>query len=360
MKITNRAAGVLVASAFLVTCCWAAEPTPEKAAPAAKATSATDLFPDQVVAKGKGVEVKRSRLDEELVSIKATAAARGQTIPAEQMNLIERQILERLIHIQLLNNRATDADKAAGKENAEKRLAEIRKRAGTEENLNLQLKSVGTSMPELTRKLNEELTAETVLERELKVNVTDADVKKFYDENPAKFEQPEMVRASHILIGTRDSAGGEMAEDKKAEKKKQAEALLKQARAGEDFAKLAKEHSEDPGSKDTGGEYTFPRGRMVPEFETTAFNLKTNEISDLVTTQFGYHIIKLHEKIPAQTVELEKVESNIRDYLKGQAVQSSLPAHMTKLKDEAGVEVLDERLKPKAPSELAPPPAPAK
>ena len=81
------------------------------------------------------------------------------------------------------------------------------------------------------------------------------------------------------------------------------EGLLKRARAGEDFAKLAKEYSEDPGSKDKGGEYKFPRGQMVPEFEAAAFSLGTNQVSDIVTTRFGYHIIKLSEKIPARKVE---------------------------------------------------------
>ena len=98
-----------------------------------------------------------------------------------------------------------------------------------------------------------------------------------------------------------------MTEEQKAAKRKEMEGLLKRARAGEDFAKLAKEYSEDPGSKDKGGEYTFPRGQMVPEFEAAAFSLNTNQVSDIVTTRFGYHIIKLSEKIPAQKVEFAKV-----------------------------------------------------
>ncbi|HWQ93158.1 MAG TPA: peptidylprolyl isomerase, partial [Clostridia bacterium] len=178
------------------------------------------------------------------------------------------------------------------------------------------------------------------------VEVSDADVKKFYDENTPKFEQPERVRAAHILVGTRDDQGNELSAEKKAEKKKEIEALLKRVRAGEDFAKLAKEHSEDPGSKDKGGEYTFPRGQMVPEFESTAFGLKTNEVSEVVTTQFGYHIIKLYEKLPAQTMPLSEVSSSVRDYLKSQAVQKEMPAFMAKLRKEAGVEILDEKLKP--------------
>src|SRR6185436_4678048 len=165
-------------------------------------------------------------------------------------------------------------------------------------------------------------------------------------ENPARFEQPEMVRASHILLGTKDpSTGGELTDAQKDAKHKRMEDLLKQARAGEDFAKLARENTEDPGSKELGGEYTFPRGKMVPEFEAAAFSLKTNQVSDIVTTQFGYHIIKLSEKLPAKKVELAKVSQDIKDYLKGQAVQKQLPAYMEKAKKEANLQILDPKLK---------------
>jgi peptidyl-prolyl cis-trans isomerase C len=333
--------GLAIGAGLGAVCIAPDSKAPAKAAP----KTAAELFP-QTIAKGKGFEVKRSRLDEELTSFKAAAAARNQQIPPEQEALLKQQILDRLISIELLMQKATDADRAKGKENTKKRLDQIQERAGSEEAFSRQLKAVGTNIEEVQRKMGEEMTAESVLERELKVNVSEEDVKKFYDENPTQFEQPEQVRAAHILLGTRDASGNELSAEKKAEKKKEIEALLKRARGGEDFAKLAQQYSEDPGSKETGGEYTFPRGQMVPEFETTAFGLKTNEVSEVVTTQFGYHIIKLYEKLPARTVPLKEVESRIRDYLKNQQVQKELPAYMAKLKKEANVEILDDKLKP--------------
>ncbi len=312
---------------------------------AAKKGAATELFPDKVVAKGKGVEVKRSQLDEALISIKAS---QGQNLPPEQMSMFEQQVLDQLVTLQLLLSKATDADKQAGKEMADKRMVSVKERAGTEENLTRQLKSVGLTVDRLKEKLTEEATAEAVLQRELKVTVTDEDVKKFYDENPSKFEQPESVRASHVLISTKDPATGtDLSEDKKKEKLKLAQTVMERARKGEDFAKLAKEFSEDPGSKDKGGEYTFPRGQMVPEFESAAFSLQTNQVSDVVTTQFGYHIIKLSEKIPAQKTELSKVSDRVRDYLKQQALGKQAPDFVAKLKSEANLEILDEKLKKK-------------
>jgi len=186
-----------------------------------------------------------------------------------------------------------------------------------------------------------------VLKRELKVHVTDEDARKYYEDNPARFEEPEMVRASHILLMTTDPVThAELTEDQKAAKRKEMEGLLKRARAGEDFAKLANEYSEDPGSKDKGGEYKFPRGQMVPEFEAAAFSLSTNQVSDIITTRYGYHIIKLSEKIPAHKIEFAKAASDIKDGLTQQALQKQFPDYIAKLKKEAGVEILDEKLKP--------------
>lgn len=310
----------------------------------------SDLFPDAVVAKGKDVEVKRNQLDDAMVSIKSTFAARGQDLPPAEMNRLEQQVLDRLIQIQILLHKATDSDKAVGKETCARRMEAIRTRAGSDETLKRQLKSVGTTPEELQSKMTEESVAQVVLERELKIGVSDDEVKKFYNDNPSKFEQPEMVRASHILVTTKDlDTNKDVSEDQKAAKHKKAEDLLKRARAGEDFAKLAKENSDDPGSRDKGGEYQFARGQMVPEFEAAAFSLKTNEVSDIVTTQYGYHIIKLSEKIPAKKVELAKVSSEIKDYLKQQQMQSrqqDLQTFLEKLKKDSHVEILDESLKP--------------
>ena len=122
-----------------------------------------------------------------------------------------------------------------------------------------------------------------------------------------------------------------------------AEKILQRAKTGEDFAKLAKEFSEDPGSKDKGGEYTFARGEMVPEFEAAAFSMKTNQVSDLVTTPYGYHIIKLFEKIPAQRMEYAKVENEIKERLQVMEIQKQLPDYLEKLKQEAGVKIKGEK-----------------
>lgn len=346
----------MLLTAVLPAWATAADPAQTNAtAPAKPADKMSQLFGDTIVAKGKGVEVKRSQLDDAVVSAKASMAARGQSVPADRMALVEQGVLDRLIQMQLLLGQATEADKEKGAKQGLARFDQIKTNAVSEETLNRQLKAVGMTQPELLKRITEEATAEMTLERELNINITDADIKKFYDDNPTKFEQPEMVRASHILLATRDlTTQTDLPDDKKAAKKKQMEELLKRARGGEDFAKLAKEYSEDPGSKDKGGEYTFPRGQMDPQFEAAAFSLKTNQVSDIVITPYGYHIIKLSEKIPAKKVELANVSPNVKEYLTQQALQkANVPAYMAKLRTEAGVEILDEKLKPKETSDSA-------
>jgi len=321
----------------------AATNAPAESTPALRPS---DLFSNAIIAKGKGVEVTRGQLDEEIIRLKAQAAARNQSIAPQQMPMIERSVLDRLIQIQLLRAKATDADIAAGKTLAEKRLEDAKTRLGSEEELNKQLKLMGATREEVFAQWTDGAIAETVLKRELKVHVTDDDVKKFYEDNPARFEEPEMVRAAHILLLSNDpKTGTELTNEQQAAKRKQMDDILKRARAGEDFAKLAEEYSEDPGSKDKGGEYKFPRNQMVPEFEAVAFSLNTNQISDIVTTRYGYHIIKLLEKIPARKLEFSTVSTNIMEALTGQALQKQLPDYSQKLKAEAGVEILDEKLK---------------
>jgi peptidyl-prolyl cis-trans isomerase C len=303
---------------------------------------------DTVIAKGKGVEVKRGQLDEAVSNVKANAAAQGETIPPEQLAMVEPRLLDGLIKSQIVLSKATDAEKAKAKQDATEGLQQAKTNAPSEEAFNARLKAMGTTADQLVKTMAEQSTVEAVLVRELNINVTDADVKAFYEDtnNAAKFKRPEMVRASHILLMTKDpKTNQELSQAEKDAKRKTMEGLLKRARDGEDFAKLAKEYSEDPGSKDKGGEYTFPRGQMMPEFEAAAFALKTNEVSDIVTTSYGYHIIKLSEHIPAQKIAFDKVAPAIKNRLTEQELAKLAPDYLAKVKKEAGVEILDEKLK---------------
>ena len=332
---------------------------PAAAAAPAKPES-KELFPDTVVAKGKGVEVKRSQVDEAYNLFKANATAQGRSLREEDRSRDQAMILDRIISTKLLVARATEEDKQKAGENADKYIAETKKRLPNEEFFELQLKSIGLTPATYRERLWEQAICEEVINREVrdKNQVTEAEIKKFYDENPKEFEQPEQVRAAHVLISFKDPADPnpnpgakrDLPAAQKEEKKKLAESILARAKKGEDFAKLAKEFSDDPGSKDKGGEYTFARGRMVPEFEAAAFSTPPGQVSDLVTTVFGYHVIKVLEKIPAQKVELAKVSEDIKRYLANEKMQQEMPKYLQQLREEAKVEILDAQLKAATPA----------
>ena len=319
----------------------AAEAT--KAATPRPAIDAKSIFPDDTLCKGKGIEIKRSQVDEAFVQFKANLTARGQDLPEGKRDLVESQLLDRLVISKLLVNRATEEDKKKARTAADKFVASTKQQAGSDESFQRQLRAMNFTTEQFDAQVVERAICEEVVDRELRsqVNITDEQLKKFYDENGEQFERPETVRAAHILLSTRDAVTGqEMSEETKKERKQQIDKILERAKKGEEFAALAREYSEDPGSKNTGGEYTFARGQFRnPEFENAAFALKTNEISGVITTAFGYHIIKLYEKMPAHKLELAKVKDDLRDGLSRREVQEKLlPDYLKSLKKDASLQ----------------------
>jgi len=159
-----------------------------------------------------------------------------------------------------------------------------------------------------------------------KVVVPEADIERTYNNNLEQYTTPEQVRASHILLKTEGK-------DDAAVKAK-AEDVLKQAKAGADFAELAKKYSEDEQSAKNGGDLDyFARGRMVPEFDQAVFSMQAGQISDLVKTQYGYHIIKMVDKKPGSTRTLAELKPQITDqlaYEKAQAQAADLAASLEK------------------------------
>lgn len=129
--------------------------------------------------------------------------------------------------------------------------------------------------------------------------VSESDMKKYYEDNKDDF-YVDTVTASHILIKTQDDNGKELSDEEKSKAKKTAEEVLAKIKAGEDFAKLAKEYSQDSSASNGGELGTFGRGQMVQEFEDASFSMKAGEVSDIVKTQYGYHIIKVTERVNKQ------------------------------------------------------------
>lgn len=350
MKLKLILSAALVAGAISAQAAASTTATP---APA-KVDSMTTLFGDPVIVKAKGFEIKRSDLDEVVSGAKANAAAAGQQLPPG----FEAGVMNQLITIQLLAQRASAADKAAGQFEADTQFTNLVQRFGDREAFDRQLKIVGMTEASLRGKAALESTAKAALKRELSLKVTEAEVKTYYSNHTAAFEMPEKVRASHILLMTMDpSTRMPLPTNTVAAKRKQIDDLLKEIKGGKDFATLAKQYSEDPGSKVDGGELPkFGRGDMVPEFEAAAFSLKPGQVSDVVTSPFGFHIIKLAEKFPAkkyglmEPIAISATESKTpaticKEQLEALQIREKAPAFIEKLRAESNVEILDPTLK---------------
>jgi parvulin-like peptidyl-prolyl isomerase len=349
--------------------------------------SLSELFGDEVLARGKGVEVKRSQLEETFTAYKATLAARGQNIPEDKRIGQEAQLLQRLMVTQILTNRATSEDVKAATDMAEKKLKESMDQAVSGEAFARQLKAAGLTIETYRRVVVEESFAQAVVQRELaaKLKVSDEQVRELYDKgtdllvklmegdvakaekdasipatqvarmkeqtenvrkaNLARLEQTERVRVAHIYMNLRDRKTDEpLSEEQKKFKRLQLERLRKRALDGEDFTKLVMEYSEDRGLKETKGEYTLTReDQFAPEFKAAAFSLEPGKISDVVTTSAGLHVIKLIEHTPRKKVDYDKVAKDLKEFLTQQEVQRAMPDYFARLTKEAGVEVLDAR-----------------
>jgi peptidyl-prolyl cis-trans isomerase C len=162
---------------------------------------------------------------------------------------------------------------------------------------------------------------------------TDVEATAFYKENIDQFKTPESVSASHILISTEEGDTDEV----KAEKKAQLEKIKADIAAGASFEDQAKEHSSCPSSEQGGSLGTFGRGQMVPEFETAAFSMEPGAVSDIVETQFGYHLIKVTDRQAEGTRSFEEVKDQLKNYLTSQKKQTALVEYVNGLKEKANI-----------------------
>ncbi len=178
--------------------------------------------------------------------------------------------------------------------------------------------------------------ANEYLKREIaeKVTVADFELKAYYDANADEFRTPEMVKARHILV----KAG--TADDERKKAREDAELYMKKLKEGEDFAGLAAEVSDDPGSKTRGGDLGyFPRGRMVKPFEDAAFSLKPGEMSEITESQFGFHIIKVEDRKDSKVEAFDSVRERLKQKLLHDHTRTNVAEFIEKAMQDAKTEL---------------------
>lgn len=249
---------------------------------------------------------------------------------------IKKNVLESLIQKKLYLSHA-EKNKIKPDEKMLKQYKEQNKKMLEDKNTKKSMDEAGVTEDMLDNYAKDAATlAAFYSDLEKKSAPNDKELKEYYDKNNKKID------ASHILISTTAKDGKPVSEKEKAELKKKAEEIQKKAKDGEDFSKLAKENSQDPGSAAKGGELgEFGKGVMAPAFEKAAFNLKEGEVSDVVETQFGYHIIKLNKVV---NIDFEKAKGELKTTLtqeKAQKTVSDIQSKAKIKKDEEALKKID-------------------
>jgi len=203
-----------------------------------------------------------------------------------------------------------------------------------------QLKKMGINEDFLKFQFTRDL-ANTNLQKKFEedTKISETEMKKYYEDNKKSF-YTDTVTASHILLKTQDSEGKELSAEKKKEAKKKAEEALAKVKSGEDFAKVAKKYSQDSSASKGGELGTFGRGQMVSEFEKAAFNMKKGEISDIVETEYGYHIIKVTGRVDKQ-----ETYNDVKDKIKTTLAGQKYTEYVEKLKKDSKIEQKEDVVK---------------
>ena len=281
--------------------------------------------------------------------------------------LIKDRVVNELIVKALLNQEMQKRGIEVTNKDVDDAVKEIIDKVGSKEQLDALLKQNGISNSQFKKDLKEEVKMKKLAKELGSSSVSDAEAKKFYNDNISKFKHPDKVRASHILISVNPQEIEEVVKsdpnnkniDETAVKAKvAAEVQAKEAKANQilaeakknptQFAKLAKENSEDTATANKGGDLGFFAAKeMVPEFSKAAFSMRPNTISDKpVKTQFGYHIIMVTDRSAAGQDPFEKVKANIKAYLENQKQIELIDKLTESLKKSAKIEYVNPAYNP--------------
>ncbi|MFB0527478.1 MAG: peptidylprolyl isomerase [bacterium] len=247
---------------------------------------------------------------------------------------LKEKILEQMIDEKILIHEAKKKEVRVNNKEIQDGIGEIRKRFGTEEEYNQELAKQGLSEGKFREQVKEQLMIIKLIDQEVKAKVvppTDSEIEDFYKQNESEMVEPEQVRVRHILIKV----------DENTDKKKalgRIREILKEVKKGEtSFAELAKKYSEGPAAPRGGDLGFFIRGQMVPKFEEAAFALNVGEISNVVETEYGYHIIQCIEKKASEKKSLEEIQDYLRNFIFQKRMEERYEKWLRGLRDKASI-----------------------
>jgi len=287
-------------------------------------------------AEVNGTVVTVNELNSELAQAKRRMAQQGRPVQEADAGKLKNQILDRLIEQQLLYEQSQKEDIKVSAKAVDEHMAKLKERFPSQQEFEKALKELNVNEADIKKKTRMGLAIQELITKDVasKITISDEESEAFYKSHPEFFKQPEQVKASHILI--KSDAKDDQAKQDAAKKK--IEDIQQKVKNGDDFAGLAKQYSEGPSAKQEGDLGFFGRGQMVKPFEDAAFSMKPGQVSEVVKTRFGYHLIKVTDQKAAGTLPYKDVKEKIQGYLKQQKVNTELETYINKLKEGAKIE----------------------
>ncbi|RJP67783.1 MAG: peptidylprolyl isomerase [Candidatus Abyssobacteria bacterium SURF_17] len=288
------------------------------------------------VAEVNGQAITQATFDKQMARVQQQVQLTGRQLDEAQLSEVKKEVLENLIDDELLLQESRSKEIKIDDAAVEAKVNALKERFPSEADFEKVLSQMNLTEEQLKAQFQRQMAVEQLIDAEVvqKITVSEEEQKTYYDENPDLFKQPEQVRARHILVKVDAQAD----EAQKAEAKKKIEDIQKKLKEGGDFAALAKEFSDCPSSAQGGDLGFFRRGQMVKPFDDAAFALKPGERSDIVETNFGYHIIEVTDKKSETMLSYDEIKDRLENYLKQQKVQKEVPIYVESLKGKAKIE----------------------
>ncbi len=294
--------------------------------------------PSNIAAKVGNRTIDMKTFEQEVAKYMMQYQGAKGNLPPAFMQQIRMQAINALINREVLLQESDKRGIKVDKEEVEQGIKSIQSRFPSQEKFQEALKSMNLSQSDFEQQYMQQSKIQTLIEQEIisKINIKEDEAKAYFDANPEQFDQKEQVRARHILIKVEKTAD----EKTKAEARKKIVDIQKKIMSGDDFAETAKQHSQGPSNVKGGDLGYFGKGQMVKPFEEVAFKLAKGEVSDIVETRFGYHLIKVEDrKAPQKAVYAEKKQQIIAK-LKNERIQKEVNTYINKLREEAKIENL--------------------
>lgn len=289
---------------------------------------------ENVVATVNGEKITRDQLTLQVNELKSSYEQQGIDFTgdngAKMLASLEKDTLEQMIETRIMLQEAKKIGKL-GAPDVQEKIKPLKEQFPSEADYNTFLSQVKLSEEDVAYilYLQDETTKDVA-------PVSEEAVRKYYDENQEQFSQPEQLKVRHILFFVDDGTMGLPTQHTDAEAKKMADDVIALLDEGRDFAELAKERSEDTGTKAEGGLYTASESGTVPEFYAAAAALSVGEYTkEPVKTDYGYHVIKLEEVIPAKVESFDSVKELLTEQLTDQAKQEKFNLYMQEARDKA-------------------------